>query len=68
MSVQVKCPRCGRKQTYSKDNPYRPFCSPQCKTIDLGAWASEAYSIPGQEGLTDADELGQVNQPGKTND
>jgi endogenous inhibitor of DNA gyrase (YacG/DUF329 family) len=25
---------------------WRPFCSPRCKTIDLGAWAAEAYRVP----------------------
>lgn len=68
MSAQVKCPRCGRLQTYSTQNPYRPFCSAHCKTIDLGAWASESYRIAGQEGVTDADDLGQVDNPGKAND
>jgi uncharacterized protein len=68
MSAQVKCPTCGRLQTYSTKNPFRPFCSENCKTIDLGAWASEAYRIEGQEGLIDADELGQPSPPGKKND
>jgi endogenous inhibitor of DNA gyrase (YacG/DUF329 family) len=27
-------------------NPLRPFCSERCKTMDLGAWATEAYRIP----------------------
>ena len=68
MSAKVKCPRCGRLQTYSTQNPNRPFCSEHCKTIDLGAWASESYRIAGQEGLIDADDLGEVANPGKAND
>jgi uncharacterized protein len=68
MSAQVKCPCCGRLQTYSSQNLFRPFCSANCKTIDLGAWASESYRIAGQEGVIDADDLGQVNNPGKAND
>ena len=39
------CPRCGEPSQW-EDNPYRPFCSERCKLIDLGAWASESYSIP----------------------
>jgi endogenous inhibitor of DNA gyrase (YacG/DUF329 family) len=31
---------------WSTDNPWRPFCSEHCKTMDLGAWASESYRIP----------------------
>jgi uncharacterized protein len=27
-------------------NAWRPFCSERCKTIDLGAWASEKYRVP----------------------
>lgn len=47
--VKIKCPQCQKKITYSKDNPHRPFCSQRCKSIDLGAWASESYAIPTQE-------------------
>jgi endogenous inhibitor of DNA gyrase (YacG/DUF329 family) len=31
------------------DNPWRPFCSERCKSIDLGGWASEAYRIPAED-------------------
>ena len=43
----VACPACGRKVEYSATNPSRPFCSERCRTVDLGAWASGAYQIPG---------------------
>jgi endogenous inhibitor of DNA gyrase (YacG/DUF329 family) len=45
MPLQVKCPRCSKLITYSKDNLYRPFCSERCKLIDLGNWADGSYSI-----------------------
>jgi endogenous inhibitor of DNA gyrase (YacG/DUF329 family) len=41
----MKCPHCGRKMEYSRDNPFRPFCSKQCKMADLGAWLSEEYTV-----------------------
>ena len=41
----VKCPRCGR-DTELAGNPFRPFCSERCKTIDLGNWISGTYRIP----------------------
>lgn len=41
----VDCPTCGRKAPYGADNPWRPFCSQRCRTVDLGAWASDAYRI-----------------------
>ncbi|MCA3130892.1 MAG: DNA gyrase inhibitor YacG [Betaproteobacteria bacterium] len=45
----VPCPCCGKTALWSPANPWRPFCSERCKTVDLGAWASETYRIPVQE-------------------
>jgi len=42
----VKCPQCGATVAWSPASRWRPFCSERCKTLDLGAWASEAYRIP----------------------
>ena len=39
----MKCPICGKQ--VSREDPYLPFCSERCKTIDLGNWASEKYVI-----------------------
>lgn len=33
-------------------NLARPFCSPRCKEIDLGAWASDAYVVEGASPTT----------------
>lgn len=44
----ISCPACGKKNTWTQDNPSRPFCSPRCKLIDLGDWASEQHRIPGE--------------------
>ena len=41
----VRCPACGKQALYSAENPARPFCSPQCRSMDLGAWASESYRV-----------------------
>lgn len=41
----LTCRQC-QKMTTWHNNPHRPFCSERCKLIDLGAWASENYSIP----------------------
>lgn len=51
--AQVKCPTCNKKQPWSKDNPWRPFCSERCRLIDFGAWANEEHSIPVEPGLED---------------
>jgi endogenous inhibitor of DNA gyrase (YacG/DUF329 family) len=51
MNIQKKdivCPHCGAKNTWKKENAFRPFCSERCKLIDLGDWASEQHRIPGE--------------------
>lgn len=42
----VACPGCGGICVYAATNRYRPFCSERCKQIDLGAWASEQFTVP----------------------
>jgi uncharacterized protein len=42
----VRCPACGGDSVYAPTNPYRPFCSERCKSMDLGAWASEHFRVP----------------------
>jgi endogenous inhibitor of DNA gyrase (YacG/DUF329 family) len=42
----VRCPACGGKSVYAPSNPFRPFCSERCKSIDFGAWASESFRVP----------------------
>ena len=48
----VRCPQCGKSVEYRTDNPSRPFCTPRCKLIDLGAWAEERYAITSPAGLS----------------
>ena len=43
----VKCPTCETPVEWGPQSPNRPFCSERCKLIDLGAWAAEEHSIPG---------------------
>lgn len=55
----VKCPACGAPVRWEPENRWRPFCSKRCRTLDLGAWASEQYRIPEAEasdGATDEDQ------------
>jgi len=42
-SLKLRCPIC-KKVVKSTDADF-PFCSPRCRTIDLGKWASGAYVI-----------------------
>lgn len=40
----MKCPVCKKKVT-TRQNPYRPFCSRECKLADLYNWLNEEYKI-----------------------
>ena len=51
--LTVDCPTCGAPVEWNEKNAYRPFCSDRCKLIDLGAWASDSYSIAGQAASAD---------------
>lgn len=42
------CPHCAQEVTWP-ETPTYPFCSERCRLIDLGAWASGDYRIPGEE-------------------
>ncbi len=59
--AKVRCPTCGREVKWDEREKFRPFCSERCKMIDLGAWASDGYSIAGKgegdAGENDADKM-----------
>jgi len=54
----VRCPHCGVEVAWDPAAKWRPFCSERCKTIDLGAWASESYRIPVAQPEESSDEPG----------
>jgi endogenous inhibitor of DNA gyrase (YacG/DUF329 family) len=58
----VSCPQCGRPVEWAATSRWRPFCSQRCRTIDLGAWAAEAYRVPVAD-AAESDETG-VAEPG----
>ena len=45
----LNCPTCGKPTVFSPYNECRPFCSRQCKTGDLAAWASDEYKLATNE-------------------
>jgi endogenous inhibitor of DNA gyrase (YacG/DUF329 family) len=49
--IKVACPICGQVMEAQSvaEWPQFPFCSARCKTIDLGRWLTERYSIPKEE-------------------
>ena len=45
---KIKCPTCGKQDTWNIENTFRPFCSERCKLIDLGEWLVNPRKIPGE--------------------
>ncbi len=43
-AAETPCPVCGRP---ARDGA-RPFCSPRCRTVDLGRWLGGGYAIPAE--------------------
>ncbi len=53
----LKCPICKKPALMDREeNPYLPFCSERCRTIDLGAWLDEKYVIEGDELFFDSEQ------------
>jgi endogenous inhibitor of DNA gyrase (YacG/DUF329 family) len=50
-----KCPICDAEVEPRPKNQVFPFCSPRCKTIDLGKWLSEEYRVPTESADDDED-------------
>lgn len=51
--LTVKCPTCQKDVPWCDESLFRPFCSERCKLIDLGEWAAEEKSIPGEPAFID---------------
>ncbi len=61
---QVPCPTCRRPALFDRDNPWRPFCSERCRSVDLGAWANEQYRVAAPAAPEGDDELPTAARPG----
>jgi endogenous inhibitor of DNA gyrase (YacG/DUF329 family) len=55
MTFAPRCPIC-RTPIEWEGNPHRPFCSDRCRLLDLGAWASERYRVPGERVVPEAED------------
>lgn len=44
----IECAKCRKPMEFqhTKELPYFPFCSKQCKLIDLGRWLDESHKLP----------------------
>jgi endogenous inhibitor of DNA gyrase (YacG/DUF329 family) len=54
----VTCPQCKGESVYHASNPARPFCSPRCKAMDLGAWANEDFRVAASQEVDASDTEG----------
>lgn len=50
--LEVVCPTCKKKFSYYSSE-FRPFCSEECRQIDLGLWLTESYSVPVEKNSED---------------
>lgn len=41
----MHCPLC-KKEFQAESSTAMPFCSDRCRSIDLGRWLDEGYSLP----------------------
>lgn len=51
------CPICGKPASTDA----RPFCSPRCKTIDLGRWIDGDYRLPSEDEPDEAEIIDLAN-------
>jgi len=63
----VTCPTCRGPAPYGPDNRWRPFCSERCRSVDLGAWASERFRVPADSppGPGEVDAAGMAPDAGR---
>ena len=60
------CPIC--RQPFDLETTLAPpFCSERCRTIDLGRWISESYSVP-HVPRDDDEDLPDFQQPSRGSD
>ena len=69
MTKTVNCPHCEKPVEWTEESKWRPFCCERCKMIDLGAWASEEYSVASESPspMEDLDYNPAVNTPPNKN-
>lgn len=56
----MSCPTC-HGSVAQKNNPYRPFCSSRCKSVDLMRWLDGSYRLPGEP--VDPEQLPAMSEP-----
>lgn len=52
------CPSCNNPLKDEATREFFPFCSQRCRTIDLGKWLDERYTLPAEGNAEDAMAMG----------
>jgi uncharacterized protein len=58
-----RCPICHEPVAW-EGNPSRPFCTERCRLVDLGAWMTERYRVPGEDTRVPGDDTEDENEQG----
>lgn len=63
--IKARCPICGKEEQVQdlRQWPEAPFCSPRCRTIDLGRWLGGDYRIPADEEGSDPEGTPDAEHP-----
>lgn len=60
---QIHCPVCSKAVALEPRSKWFPFCSQECKWIDLGRWIDQRYAVDMRTG-----KLGVVEDESLTDD
>lgn len=63
MPRHLSCPICKKPVGSRAENPSFPFCSPRCRSVDLGKWLGEEYRVPERHPEEREDEGGVREEP-----
>ena len=55
--MKPRCPICQIPVDAEQTPPFRPFCSPRCKQLDLKNWLEGTYRLPRELQPEDLEEL-----------
>jgi endogenous inhibitor of DNA gyrase (YacG/DUF329 family) len=63
--IKVRCPicDCAMEGQSTAEWPQFPFCSDRCRTIDLGRWLGERYSVATEAEGEAAERSGETDIP-----
>ncbi len=61
----MKCPNCGKRGDWFAGK-YGPFCSRECKLIDLGKWFGEEHRVSQPLRNDQVEEIAELPEAGRS--